>query len=138
MSPDPLEMYGDIIHLPRPRSARHTPMPIRERAAQFSAFAALSGHSEAIQETARLTDARSLLSDAAMAELDEALQQLLRRPGGGVRITRFVPDQRKSGGAYRTICGTWKRLDEARRLLVLADGSAVPLADIVKLENLEE
>lgn len=138
MSPDPLEMYGDIIHLPRPRSARHAPMPIRERAAQFSAFAALSGHSEAIQETARLTDARSLLSDAAMAELDEALQQLLRRPGGGVRITRFVPDQRKSGGAYRTICGTWKRLDEARRLLVLADGSAVPLADIVKLENLEE
>lgn len=33
------------------------PMPVEARAGQFAAFAALSGHDEAIDETARLTEA---------------------------------------------------------------------------------
>ena len=41
-------------------------MPMIDRAAQFSPFAALSGHGDAIAETARLTDARR--------ELDEETQ----------------------------------------------------------------
>ena len=33
------------------------PMPIEERGGQFAPFAALSGHDEAIEETARQTEA---------------------------------------------------------------------------------
>lgn len=43
--------YADIISLPRPVS-RHPPMSRANRAAQFAPFAALTGHEEAIHETA--------------------------------------------------------------------------------------
>lgn len=43
--------YSDIINLPHHVSDHHPQMPIGERAAQFSPFAALNGHSEAITET---------------------------------------------------------------------------------------
>lgn len=44
--------YDDIINLKRPVSKRHTPMPVENRAAQFSPFAALTGFEKAIDETA--------------------------------------------------------------------------------------
>ena len=50
--------YDDIINLPHPTSQRHPRMPIRDRAAIFSPFAALSGHGAAIAETARVTERR--------------------------------------------------------------------------------
>lgn len=43
--------YADIINLPRPVSKKHAPLTMKQRAAQFSPFAAVSGHSEAIQKT---------------------------------------------------------------------------------------
>lgn len=46
--------YDDIIHMDRPVSKHHMPMPIENRAAQFAPFAALTGYEEAIAETARL------------------------------------------------------------------------------------
>ena len=50
--------YDDIINLPHPNSAKHPRMSMIDRAAQFSSFAALTGHGAAIEETARLTDRR--------------------------------------------------------------------------------
>lgn len=49
------EPYSDIINLPHHVSPTKAQMPIADRAAQFSPFAALTGHSAAIEETARLT-----------------------------------------------------------------------------------
>jgi hypothetical protein len=48
--------YDDIIHLPHHVSTAHPPMPLSDRAAQFSPFAALTGHEEAIRETARVRE----------------------------------------------------------------------------------
>ena len=48
--------YDDIINLPRHVSKKHLQMSLHDRAAQFSPFAALTGHKAAINETARLTD----------------------------------------------------------------------------------
>ncbi|MCR5177190.1 MAG: hypothetical protein K6C05_10150 [Anaerovibrio sp.] len=45
--------YDDIIHLPRPVSQKHPPLTMKQRAAQFSPFAAVSGHEEAINKVAR-------------------------------------------------------------------------------------
>lgn len=42
--------YSDIIDLPYPVSNHHPRMSMMSRAAQFSAFEALSGHSERIDE----------------------------------------------------------------------------------------
>lgn len=68
MTEDPAEIYADIIHLPHHRSKRRAPMPQADRAAQFSAFAALSGHSQALSETERrviahLDDTESIIPD---------------------------------------------------------------------------
>ena len=43
--------YDDIINLSRPVSKNHKPMSMRDRAAQFAPFAALSGHDEVIKQT---------------------------------------------------------------------------------------
>lgn len=50
--------YADIVGLSRPISARE-PMPLADRAAQFSPFAALTGHEDAIHEMARMVEERA-------------------------------------------------------------------------------
>ena len=48
--------YEDIINLEHPTSKRHPRMTMMQRAAQFAPFAALNGHSEAIEATARYVE----------------------------------------------------------------------------------
>ena len=48
-----MNAYDDIINLPHHVSKKHPPMSMYQRAAQFAPFAALTGHNEAIEETAR-------------------------------------------------------------------------------------
>lgn len=122
--------YNDIIDLPRPKS-KHEPMPMSDRAAQFSPFAALTGYGDAIDETARLTDARIELSEEERAELDYKQQYLATLDAPTVTVTYFVPDERKSGGAYVTHTGTLKRIDEVERMMVFVDGTRVPLDEVV-------
>lgn len=62
--------YDDIIHLPHHRSATRPAMNPSERAAQFSPFDVLSGHQEALEETARQNEARS---DSTYIPEDEVL-----------------------------------------------------------------
>ena len=129
--------YDDIINLPHPTSQRHPRMPIHDRAAIFSPFAALSGHGAAIAETARLTEQRIELDEDTRAELDRKQAVLLEHMDEQpeVTITWFQPDERKDGGAYLTATGRLKKLRELERLLVLADGTEIPLEDVVALES---
>ena len=55
--------YEDIIGLPHHISDTHPQMPLIDRAAQFSPFAALMGHNEAIKETERLVVERIELGE---------------------------------------------------------------------------
>ena len=48
--------YDDMLRLPHPEPRTRPRMPLADRAAQFSSFAALSGYEDAVAETARLTD----------------------------------------------------------------------------------
>lgn len=57
---DDTHRYDDIIDLPRHVSEKHPQMPLMDRAAQFSPFAALSGYDNAIKETERLAQEREL------------------------------------------------------------------------------
>ena len=125
--------YDDIIDLPRPKS-KHEPMPMSDRAAQFSPFAALTGYGDAIDETARLTDHRIELSEEERTELDYKQQYLSTLDSPTVTVTYFVPDERKSGGAYVTHTGALKRIDEVERAMVFADGTRVDLDEVVGIE----
>ena len=129
--------YDDIIGLPHPTSAKHPRMPISDRAAIFSPFAALTGHAAAIQETARLTDQKMELDEDTKAELDRRqailLERIVEQPE--VTITWFCPDEKKSGGAYVVTVGRLKRVDETAGTLRLADGMTIALDEIVDLQS---
>ena len=105
--------YDDIIRLPHPDSSKHPRMSLYDRAAQFSPFAALTGHSATIAETGWLTDQRAELDEYEMARVDSELQRLQELLPGRptVSITYFVPDERKDGGSYQTVTGEVKRRD---------------------------
>lgn len=62
--------YDDIIDLPHHVSLTRPRMSMEERAAQFSAFAALSGHDEAIRETGRVTSEKIELDENERDVLD--------------------------------------------------------------------
>lgn len=125
--------YDDIIDLPHPVSQRHPQMPLADRAAQFSPFAALTGLDAALQETARLTDQRITLDEYEQAELDKTLQALREAAPQhpAVQITYFQPDTRKAGGQYVTSVGHVKRIAEYEQQLILTEGTSIPLAEII-------
>lgn len=125
--------YDDIINLPHPVSQRHPQMPLADRAAQFSPFAALTGLDAALQETARLTDQRITLDEYERAELDKTLQALREAAPQhpAVEITYFQPDARKAGGQYVTSVGHVKRIAEYEQQLILTEGTSIPLAEII-------
>lgn len=129
--------YEDIIYLPHPVSKTRPQMPMSDRAAQFSPFAALTGYDAAIRETARLTDKKLLLDEETCALLDRKQQYLCEiiaeKPE--ITVTYFVPDDRKDGGSYVTVTGKLRRIDLCARLLVLIDGRNIPLDDIAGLES---
>ena len=125
--------YDDIINLPHPNSAKHPRMSMIDRAAQFSPFAALTGHGAAIEETARITDRRIELTEEEKTVLDEKLRLLLETGGEGM-ITYFLPDERKDGGAYVTKLGTIKKIDPLEGRVILTDRTAIPIKDILEIE----
>lgn len=129
--------YDDIIALPHPVSTRHPQMPISDRAAIFSPFAALSGHGAAIAETARLTERRVELDEDSKAALDAKQQYLeaMTDQQPEVAVTWFQPDAKKDGGSYVTATGRLKRTDDVRRVMLLTDGTSIPLDDIVDIES---
>ena len=125
--------YDDMLHLPHHVSKTRRRMSRQERAAQFSPFAALTGHSAAIAETGRLTASRITLDESEIARVDAALQRLreLLPQAPAVSITYFVPDERKAGGSYQTVTGTARRIDTANGVLLLTDQRAIPIPDIL-------
>ena len=127
--------YDDILHLPHPTSKRHPRMPIADRAAQFSPFAALTGHKAAIEETARVTERRIELDEDAKEQLDQTLQLLLERidEQPEITVTWFSPDKKKAGGQYHTATGKLKRIDTQESRLILTDGTQIPLEDLLEI-----
>ncbi len=132
--------YDDIIRLPRPVSALHPPMSRRERAAQFAPYAALTGLGAAINETARLTEARVEPDEGLRSALDEALRVLRDRirEQPEISATCFRPDETKPGGAYVTVTGRAKKLDETARTLTLSDGRRLAWEDILILDIIDD
>ena len=129
--------YDDIIHLPRHVSAKHPHMALIDRAAQFSPFAALTGHGAAIKETARLTDERVELDESMKDILGNKLQiiaeRIMERPE--IVITYFKPDGKKNGGAYVEAVGMVKKIDGYKRIVIMADRQEIPMDDIIGIEG---
>ena len=128
--------YDDIINLPNPTSVRHPRMARSDRAAQFAPFAALSGHEEAIEETARLTDEKITLDESAIEKINEKLYEISNHLSEkwNVTITYFRPDALKKGGAYLTDVGSIKKIDEIERHIIMDSGMKIKMEQIVGIE----
>ena len=135
--------YDDIINLPHHVSTRHPQMSLTDRAAQFSPFAALTGHEAAIRETERLTDEWVELNEDRKELLDERLQMIRDNLSGGkggqnlpeIMFTYFQPDQKKRGGAYISVQGKVRKIDEYGHQVLLEDGTALITDHIIGIEG---
>ena len=129
--------YDDIIDLPHHVSETHPPMSRADRAAQFSPFAALTGYDAAVRESARVTEQRIELDEGVKAELNALLNCILEHLSEHpqVSITYFMPDEKKSGGAYRTVTGAVRKLDSFAKTLTLVDGTVVPMEEMIHVEG---
>ena len=129
--------YDDIINMPNHVSKKYPQMSLLDRAAQFSPFAALTGHGDAIAETARLTDERMDLDENSIEVLDKKLQLLKERLAEKpiINILYFKPDEKKKGGSYVKVTGTVKKIDEYEHRIVMGDGESVLINDLVAVEG---
>ena len=129
--------YDDIIDLPYPFPSRYPRMSMTDRGAQFSPFAALTGYDAVIQETARLTNSQAQLDDDAIQSLNEKIllitEILPQHPS--VTITYFRADDRKSGGAYRTISGKVVKIDAQNCQITLDCGISIPFQTLYDIQS---
>lgn len=131
--------YDDIIHLPHHVSQNHPQMPLRDRAAQFAPFAALTDYEAGVGETARPTAERRELDAQEAEELNRQLavviEHLSERPE--VTVEYFVPDERKSGGAYVTVTGRVRHISVPEKTLAMEDGTVIGLEDIAAISGFQ-
>lgn len=131
------QKHEDILYLPHHQSETHPHMSLYDRAAQFSPFAALTGHEAAIQETQRLTEQEMQLDENVLEKLNEKWQwieaHLSQQPE--ITFTCFIPDEKKEGGSYRKVTGHVKKIDWYEKRIVLAEAGALEIDHIVEMDS---
>ncbi len=130
-----MSKYDEIINIMHFDPVNHKRMSIMERAAQFSSFAALTGYSESVKETARLTKGKKELSEDMKYEIDMKLQliedHLNEKPE--VSILYFIKDKKKSGGDYNEFTGIIRRIDKVNGKIIFVDKTIIDLKDIIDI-----
>ena len=129
--------YDDIINLPHHQSKVHPHMSLQDRAAQFAPFAALTGHSAAINETARLTNRKIDLSDSECDLLNMKTSILMEHihEHPEVSIAFFVNDECKEGGHYITHSGIVKSCDDYEQTIFFEDGTRIRTSEIIDIRG---
>lgn len=129
--------YDDIINLPHHQSDRRTHMSLCDRAAQFAPFSALTGHDDAIKETARLTDKKLELDDYEQMLLNNKMNFILNHINEQLEITvtYFIPDSAKEGGMYLDFAGNIKKFDSVQRKICFTDKTEIFLDDIIEIKS---
>lgn len=126
--------YIDILYKEYIPSKKHQRMPLKERAAQFSPFAALTGYDDEIKETMRLTESKIILDEEEKIKLDEKINTTINNKDKEYIITYFIKDNKKSGGEYKEIIGKIKRIDEYNELIIMTNKTKIPIKDIIKID----
>lgn len=125
--------YSDIINIKRPVFTKHKKMSLKDRAAQFAPFAALTGHKAAVDEKARLTEDKKILDDNKKELIDRVLNQVNDKK---VKLEYYVNDELKSGGKYIRIETKIKNIDLYNRKIELENNTKIDIEDIYDIEIL--
>lgn len=128
--------FSDIIHLDRPSSSRQK-MSLYDRAAQFSPFAALTGHEDAINETARLTEKKRILDKEQIQTLNNQLNFLISHLSNKftITITYFQDDKLKDGGKYISQTSFISKIDTYQRYLRLDTGEKIYFKNLYRIDG---
>ena len=129
--------YDDIINLPHHQSDRRPRMSLYDRAAQFAPFSALTGHDDAIKETARLTDKKLELDDYDQMLLNNKMNFILNHINEQpeITVTYFIPDTNKEGGMYLDFAGNIKKYDAVQRVVCFTDKTEIFIDDIIEIKS---
>ncbi len=129
--------YEDIIDRAYPFPGLERKISKSDRAAQFSSFAALTGLDDMMDETGRVTDEMTTLTDESVDMLNLKLRILEEmadaRPT--VEVTYFKPDKKKDGGSYISFSGTVKSIQKEEGTISFEGGVTFRLSEIRKLEG---
>ena len=126
-------MYDDIINTKYPFSLKKNRMSMDARCAQFMPFSALAGYSDAVNETARITQNRVILDDELKEILDNKLNKIKESFEPIITFTYFVSDLSKEGGSYKSITGIVKKIDLYKNVVIMGDNTKIPIGDIVDI-----
>ena len=131
------DRYNDIINLPHHQSKKRPHMSLYDRAAQFAPFSALTGHDDAIRETARLTDRKIELDDYDKMLLDNKMNFILNHISEQpeITVTYFIPDINKQGGMYLDFAGNINRFDTVDRMICFTDKTEIFVDDIIEIKS---
>lgn len=121
--------YEDMLYMPHPTSKTHLRMSMEKRAAQFAPFAALTGHADAVEETARITQERVELTEDRKEQIDRVLQEVQLRDN--VVLVYFLPDVYKEGGSYQTVSGMIEKIKDEKLYI---SGREIPVKDLFSIE----
>lgn len=127
--------YIDIINLPHHVSKKHPQMSLEERAAQFAAFAALTGYEDDIEETGRFTTSKKEINEELKLILDNNLQiikkDIFSKPK--ITCTYFVQDLNKEGGKYVKYTGDVVKIDEYNKIIIFDDKTKIAISEIIEI-----
>lgn len=131
--------YDDIINQERPRSPRHAPMPMIDRGAQFSPFAALVGYEAVLQESARQTEQETFLDESGKELLDQKLRTISQQmeQAGEITFLCFEQDEWKPGGRFVPVRGRVKKIDLYRQAITMEDGREIWIDSIRAIEGVD-
>ncbi len=134
--PDKDNPYADIINLPHHVSKEQPQMSMRQRAAQFSPFAALVGYEDVVHEMERQTAPERELNEDEKVELDRRIAivaaHLAEHPV--VTIEYFVPDKTKAGGEYVFKSGEVEKIVPTERVVIVG-GETIRMDRIIGIEG---
>ena len=112
-------------------------MPISDRAAQFSSFAALTGYNDVIDEVKRDTDEKTEYDEYVKSEINSVLKYIIDniKDEPSAAVTYFVPDEKKTGGKYVTKKVCFKKYNGYENTFETKDGTIIKTDDIYNIET---
>ena len=127
--------YDDILNYQYPNPEIEKDFP--DKIPRAAPFAALTGHDEAVKETARLTDQRIELDEYAKDEINRRLNYIKEHIEDEqmFSITYFLPDKKKDGGRYVTATDFVVKIKDYENTVVMYDKSEIPIPDILMIES---
>lgn len=129
-----MNKYDDIINYNY--QMKHSRMPIKNRAAQFAPFSALTGYSEMILEVARKTEDKIELSDNEKEKINITINEINKMIKNKplVTIKYFLKDMYKKGGKYISITQNVRIIDLVNKEIILTNKEKINISDIVDIK----